>query len=165
LADRRQVELRVNGRAYSATVEPRLSLVDLLRNELGLTGTHVGCEHGVCGACTVLVNGETVRGCLFLAVQAQDAEVTTIEGVAGPDRLHPVQQAFREHHAIQCGFCTPGMVLSAIELLQGNPDPSEAEIREGISGNLCMCTGYVNIVKAVQAAATALAALREPMIG
>jgi aerobic-type carbon monoxide dehydrogenase small subunit (CoxS/CutS family) len=150
------VTLSVNGRTYSATVEARTSLVDFVRGELGLTGTHVGCEHGVCGACTVLMNGETVRSCIIFAAQARGAEITTIEGIAPPDRLHPVQQAFHEYHAVQCGFCTPGMVLSAIELLHDNPTPTEQEIRVGLSGNLCMCTGYVNIVRAVQAAAEAL---------
>jgi aerobic carbon-monoxide dehydrogenase small subunit len=156
MPDRVDVALSVNGRQYSGTVESRTSLVDFLRGELGLTGTHVGCEHGVCGACTVLMNGETVRSCIIFAVQARGAEITTIEGIAAPDNLHPVQQAFHEHHAVQCGFCTPGMVLSAIELLRDNPTPSEQEIRVGLSGNLCMCTGYVNIVRAVQAAAETL---------
>ncbi len=128
-----------------------------MRGELGLTGTHVGCEHGVCGACTVLVDGRTMRACLLFAVQAHNAEITTIEGIAPADQLHPVQAAFREHHALQCGFCTPGLVLTAIELLRDNPSPSEEEIRVGLSGNLCMCTGYVNIIRAVQAAAVALA--------
>jgi aerobic carbon-monoxide dehydrogenase small subunit len=136
-------------------------LADFLRGELGLTGTHVGCEHGVCGACTVLVDGRTARACLLFAVQVRDADVTTIEGIAPRDQLHPVQAAFREHHAVQCGFCTPGMVLSAIELLRDNPTPSVDEIRVGLSGNLCMCTGYVNIVRAVQAAATTLAEAEE----
>ncbi|HZT06045.1 MAG TPA: (2Fe-2S)-binding protein [Chloroflexota bacterium] len=145
----------VNGTEYRATVEPRLSLADFLRTDLGLTGTHVGCEHGVCGACTVLLDGHTTRACLLFAAQCDGAEITTIEGIGQPDRLHPVQEAFREHHALQCGFCTPGMVLSAIELLTDNPQPTEEEIRVALAGNLCMCTGYVNIVRAVEAAAAA----------
>ncbi len=149
------VALTVNGKRYSGTVEPRRSLVDFLRGDLGLTGTHVGCEHGVCGACTVLMNGQTVRACLLFAVQANGAELTTIEGIAHNGQLHPVQQAFKEQHALQCGFCTPAMVLTAIELLRDNPSPSEDQIRVGLAGNLCMCTGYVNLVRAVKAAASA----------
>jgi aerobic carbon-monoxide dehydrogenase small subunit len=123
-----------------------------LRHDVGLVGTHVGCEHGVCGACTVMLNGRTVRSCLLFAAQADGAEVTTIEGIGTDEALHPLQAAFQQHHALQCGFCTPGMILAAIELLRDNPDPTEAEIRVGLSGNLCMCTGYVNIVRAVRAA-------------
>ncbi len=149
------ISFTVNGTPSTGTVEPRLSLVDFLRYELGLTGTHVGCEHGVCGACTVLVNGQTVRSCLLFAVQANGTEVTTIEGLATEGGLHPLQQAFQEHHALQCGFCTPGMILAALELLRTNPSPTEEEIRVGLAGNLCMCTGYVNIVRAVDAAARA----------
>jgi aerobic-type carbon monoxide dehydrogenase small subunit (CoxS/CutS family) len=157
MATSRAIALTVNGKAYTREVEPRLSLVDFLRDDLGLTGTHVGCEHGVCGACTVLLDGQTVRGCLLFAVQADGAEVVTIEGLAGDqDSLHPVQQAFWDHHGLQCGFCTPGMLLTAAELLREHPDPTEAEIRNGIAGNLCMCTGYVNIVKAVRSAARVL---------
>jgi carbon-monoxide dehydrogenase small subunit len=133
-------------------VEPRRSLVDFLRHDLGLVGTHVGCEHGVCGACTVMLNGRTVRSCLLFAAQADGSEVTTIEGIGTDEALHPLQAAFQQHHALQCGFCTPGMILAAIELLRDNPDPTEAEIRVGLGGNLCMCTGYVNIVRAVRAA-------------
>jgi aerobic carbon-monoxide dehydrogenase small subunit len=133
-------------------VEPRRSLVDFLRHDLGLVGTHVGCEHGVCGACTVMLDGRTVRSCLLFAAQADGSEVTTIEGIGTDEALHPLQRAFQQHHALQCGFCTPGMILAAIELLRDNPDPTEAEIRVGLSGNLCMCTGYVNIVRAVRAA-------------
>jgi aerobic carbon-monoxide dehydrogenase small subunit len=147
------ITLRVNGSERTAAVEPRCSLVDFLRHDLGLVGTHVGCEHGVCGACTVLLNGHTVRSCLLFAAQADGAEVTTIEGLARGEELHPVQRAFQQHHALQCGFCTPGMILSAVELLRDNPAPTEEEIRVGLSGNLCMCTGYVNIVRAVRAAA------------
>lgn len=157
MATRRAIALIVNGKPHTREVEPRQSLVDFLRDELGLTGTHVGCEHGVCGACTVLLDGQTVRGCLLFAVQADGAEVLTIEGLAGGEgALHPVQQAFWDHHGLQCGFCTPGMLLTAAELLRERPDPSEAEIREGLAGNLCMCTGYVNIVKAVRSAARVL---------
>ena len=142
----------INGAKHSATVEPRRSLVDFLRHDLGLVGTHVGCEHGVCGACTVMLDGRTVRSCLLFAAQADGSEVTTIEGIGTDEALHPLQAAFQQHHALQCGFCTPGMILAAIELLRDNPDPTEEEIRVGLSGNLCMCTGYVNIVRAVRAA-------------
>jgi carbon-monoxide dehydrogenase small subunit len=133
-------------------VEPRRSLVDFLRHDLGLVGTHVGCEHGVCGACTVMLDGRTVRSCLLFAAQADGSEVTTIEGIGTDEALHPLQAAFQQHHALQCGFCTPGMILAAIELLRDNAEPSDEEIRVGLSGNLCMCTGYVNIVRAVRAA-------------
>jgi len=142
----------INGAKRTATVEPRRSLVDFLRHDLGLVGTHVGCEHGVCGACTVMLDGRTVRSCLLFAAQADGSEVTTIEGIGTDEALHPLQAAFQQHHALQCGFCTPGMILAAIELLRDNPDPTEAEIRVGLGGNLCMCTGYVNIVRAVRAA-------------
>ena len=143
----------INGAEHTATVEPRRSLVDFLRHDLGLVGTHVGCEHGVCGACTVLLDGRTVRSCLLFAAQADGSEVTTIEGIGTDEALHPLQLAFQQHHALQCGFCTPGMILAALELLRDNADPSDEEIRAGLSGNLCMCTGYVNIVRAVRAAA------------
>jgi carbon-monoxide dehydrogenase small subunit len=151
----RGMRLRVNGREYEATIEVRKTLVDFLREDLYLTGTHVGCEHGVCGACTVLLDGRTVRSCLLFAVQADGQEVMTIEGLADEERLHPLQEAFRAHHALQCGFCTPGMVISALELLRDNPSPTEDEIRLGMAGNLCMCTGYVNIVRAIRAASGA----------
>jgi len=147
------VRFEVNGKHVAVDVEPRMTLVDCLRHELRLTGTHVGCEHGVCGACTVLLDGRTVRSCLLFAAQADGSEVTTIEGIGTHEGLHPLQQAFRRHHALQCGFCTPGMILAAIELLRDNADPSDEEIRVALSGNLCMCTGYVNIVRAVRAAA------------
>jgi len=153
MADKASIALTVNGKEYRAEVEPRLSLVDFLRHGLGLTGTHVGCEHGVCGACTVLLNGETVRSCLLFAVQADGMKVQTIESLATAQGLHPLQRAFHENHGLQCGFCTPGMILAALELLRRNPSPTEEEIRACISGNLCMCTGYVNIVRSVQAAA------------
>jgi aerobic carbon-monoxide dehydrogenase small subunit len=148
--------VRVNGTDRSATVEPRLTLADFLRDRCHLTGTHLGCEHGVCGACTVLLDGEAVRSCLVFAVQADGAEVTTIEGIASPDgELSPVQAAFRDHHGLQCGFCTPGFVLSATAFLRDNPDPSDDEIRTGLSGNLCRCTGYQGILVAIRAAAGA----------
>jgi carbon-monoxide dehydrogenase small subunit len=150
---RRVIEVRVNGVAYEEPVEPRRLLADFLREDLGLTGTHLGCEHGVCGACTVLVNGESVRSCLMLAVQADGAEVMTVEGLARDGKLHPLQEAFWEHHALQCGFCTPGILLTAYELLQSGERPDADAVRNAISGNLCRCTGYQNIVSAVQAAA------------
>jgi carbon-monoxide dehydrogenase small subunit len=171
VAQEREIAVKVNGQRYAATVEVRLSLVDFLRDTCGLTGTHVGCEHGVCGACTVLIDGAGVRSCLLLAVQADGAEVLTVEGLAAPsspaDRgggsaraagegLHPLQQAFWEHHGLQCGYCTPGMLITALELLRDEPNPDEATIREALSGNLCICTGYVNVVRAVQAAARAM---------
>jgi aerobic-type carbon monoxide dehydrogenase small subunit (CoxS/CutS family) len=154
------VKLTVNGAPREGRCEPRKLLVDFLREDLELTGTHVGCEHGICGACTVLVNGEAARSCLMLAVQAEGAEITTVEGLMRDGRLHPLQEAFREHHGLQCGFCTPGMLLTALDLLRVNPSPSEAEVREGISAVLCRCTGYHGIVKAVCAAAAALASPR-----
>lgn len=154
MAETRTIKLTVNGIAREGQAAPRKLLVDFLRQDLGLTGTHVGCEHGACGACTVLVNGEAVRSCLMLAVQASDAEILTVEGLAARDgRLHPLQEAFREHHAVQCGFCTPGMLLVVYDFLQVNPAPSEAEIREALAAVLCRCTGYQGIVRAVQAAA------------
>ena len=152
MAENISITAIINGAKHSATVEPRRSLVDFLRHDLGLVGTHVGCEHGVCGACTVMLDGRTVRSCLLFAAQADGSEVTTIEGIGTDEALHPLQAAFQQHHALQCGFCTPGMILAAIELLRDNPDPTEAEIRVGLSGNLCMCTGYVYIVRAVRAA-------------
>jgi aerobic carbon-monoxide dehydrogenase small subunit len=148
------ITVKVNGSESTAAVEPRRSLLDFLRNDLGLVGTHVGCEHGVCGACTVMLDGRTVRSCLLFAAQADQSEVTTIEGIGTDEALHPLQLAFQQQHALQCGFCTPGMILAALELLRDNNDPSEEEIRVGLSGNLCMCTGYVNIVRAVRAAAS-----------
>ena len=151
-----RVRLEVNGEQHELEVEPRLLLVHLLRDRLGLTGTHVGCDTSNCGACTVHLNGEAVKSCTVLAVQADGAQVTTIEGLGGPgDALHPVQEAFWEHHGLQCGYCTPGMIMAAADLLARNSDPSEAEVREALAGNLCRCTGYHNIVKAVLAAAKA----------
>jgi len=150
------ISIKVNGRMYRHGVEPRLLLSDFLRIELGLTGTHVGCEHGVCGACTILVNGESARSCLLLAAQLDGMQVTTVEGLGTSAAMHPVQKAFHERHALQCGFCTPGMLMTAIDLLKKSPHASDEEIREGLSGNLCRCTGYENIVRAVRAAADAL---------
>ena len=147
------VRVGVNGETREAEVDPRLLLVHWLRDELGLTGTHVGCDTTNCGACTVHLNGESVKSCNVLAVQADGAEVTTIEGLAGSDGLHPLQQAFWEKHGLQCGFCTPGMIMAAADLLERNPTPSEEEVRHGLEGNLCRCTGYHNIVQAVLSAA------------
>ena len=149
----RTVELVVNGERRAGEAEPRMLLSDFLREQLGLTGTHVGCEHGVCGACTVLVDGEAARSCLMLAVQAAGSEVRTIEGLGGVDDMHPLQEAFWEKHGLQCGFCTPGMLMTAVELLESTLNPSLDDIREAISSNLCRCTGYQTIVEAVQAAA------------
>lgn len=153
------VRLHVNGRAYEGQVEPRTSLADFLRDDLDLTGTHVGCEHGVCGACTVLLEGEPVRSCLLLAIQAEGRSVMTVEGLAGRDgELHPIQQAFMDKHALQCGFCTPGILVTTLAYLQEHPSPTDGEIREMLAGNLCRCTGYHFIVEAVAAAARTLAA-------
>jgi carbon-monoxide dehydrogenase small subunit len=149
-----RISLTVNGRAYEREVEPRLLLSDFLRHELALTGTHVGCEHGVCGACTILFDGEPVRSCILLAVQADGHALTTVEALApSRDELHPLQEAFWECHGLQCGFCTPGFLMTLVPFLEENPDPSEAEIRQAISGNLCRCTGYQHIVDAVKLAA------------
>jgi aerobic carbon-monoxide dehydrogenase small subunit len=167
VAQQRAIALTVNGQHYAATVEVRQNLVDFLRDTCDLTGTHVGCEHGVCGACTVLMDGASVRSCLVLAAQANGADVLTVEGLAPPSpagrgaggegvSLHPIQQAFWEHHGLQCGYCTPGILIAALELLRDEPNPDEAAIREVLSGNLCICTGYVNVVRAVQAAAVAI---------
>jgi carbon-monoxide dehydrogenase small subunit len=155
------VSMTVNGRQVRGEVEPRTLLVEFLRYDLGLTGTHVGCDTSQCGACVVHVNGDSVKACTMLAVQAQDAEVVTIEGLAQGGRLHPLQEAFREHHGLQCGFCTPGMIMSAADLLARNADPSEQEVREWLEGNLCRCTGYHNIVKAILAAAAAMQGARQ----
>ena len=147
------IVVTVNGRKYAASIEPRLLLSDFIRDTIGLTGTHVGCEHGVCGACTILVNGDSVRSCLTLAVRADGADIVTVEGLGTPDQLNTIQNQFREKHGLQCGFCTPGMLMTAIDLLKKYPLSSDAEIREGLSGNLCRCTGYQNIVAAIRAAA------------
>lgn len=147
------IHVKVNGQQYQRQVESRMLLVDFLRDELGLTGTHIGCDTGHCGACTILLNGVTVKSCLLLAAQANNAEILTIEGVADGDKLHPVQETFLEQNALQCGYCTPGMILSSLFLLNRNPNPSDEEVKKAIDGNLCRCTGYLNIVKAVKAAA------------
>jgi carbon-monoxide dehydrogenase small subunit len=157
MPERRPINVTVNGASYQRQVEPRLLLSDFLRHELRLTGTHVGCEHGVCGACTVLVDQQPARACLMLAVQADGLNITTVEGLAPtPERLHPVQEAFWNAHGLQCGFCTSGMLITTVALLRERPDPSDQEIREALSGNLCRCTGYQNIVKAVRLAAAGM---------
>ena len=150
------VSLKINGREVSRQVEPRTLLVEFLREGLALTGTHTGCDTSQCGACTVHVNGVSIKSCTMLAVEANGAEVTTIEGVANGEGLHPMQAAFRDKHGLQCGFCTPGMIMSALDLIKQNPDPSEHEIREWLEGNLCRCTGYHNIVEAVKSAAATM---------
>lgn len=152
-AARQTIRVRVNGREYERPVEARRLLADFIRHDLGLTATHLGCEHGVCGACTIIVDGESVRSCLLFAVQADGADIQTLEGLADGDELHPLQQAFWDHHALQCGFCTSGFLMTAVDVLQKTPHPSEDEIRLALSGNLCRCTGYANIVKAVRAVA------------
>ena len=156
-ADRHEITVTVNGTSYRRSVEARLLLSDFLRHDLLLAGTHVGCEHGVCGACTVLVEGETVRSCLMFAIQASGANVMTVEGLAKGDELHPIQQAFWEEHGLQCGFCTPGFLMTTYELLQKTRAPSDAEIRDAIAGNLCRCTGYQTIVQSVRSAAEKMA--------
>jgi len=153
MPERRDLRLRVNGVTYESTVEPRLTLVDFLRGELGLGGVHVGCEHGVCGACTVLIDGRAARSCIMLAVQADGAEITTVEGLSTDGSLHPIQQAFLEAHGLQCGFCTPGFIMSICELLEEHKSPTDDEIKETLGGNLCRCTGYENIIKSVHLAA------------
>lgn len=157
MGETRRIALTVNGKSYSEEVEVRMHLGDFLRQQLGLTGTHLGCEHGVCGACTILVDGRSARSCLMLAVQADGKDLLTVEGIA-PDEetLHPLQEAFRDNHGLQCGFCTPGMLTTLLEFLKDNPDPSEREVREAISGNLCRCTGYQGIVAAALDAAKRL---------
>jgi carbon-monoxide dehydrogenase small subunit len=151
------VTLEVNGSAVTADVEPRTLLVTFLRENLGLTGTHVGCDTSQCGACCVHLNGESIKSCTILAVQAAGKSVTTIEGLGTPDNLHPMQKAFNEHHGLQCGFCTPGMIMSAVDFARGNPAPTERQVREWLEGNICRCTGYQNIVAAVEAGARAMA--------
>jgi aerobic-type carbon monoxide dehydrogenase small subunit (CoxS/CutS family) len=153
MTDTRRIAVTVNGRTYERRVETRLTLGDFLRHELRLTGTHLGCEHGVCGACTVLVDGRSTRSCLMLAVQADETTITTVEGLGDGEALTPLQEAFREKHALQCGFCTPGMLMTLIEFLNDNPQPSAAEVRDAITGNLCRCTGYQGIIEAVLLAA------------
>ena len=144
------IKVTVNGKKYEREVEPRMLLVDFLRHELGLTGTHVGCEHGVCGACTVILNGDSIRSCLSFAIQVDEANIETIEGLGTIDDLHPLQQSFQKHHALQCGFCTPGMLMTGVDLLRKYPLATDEEIREGLSGNLCRCTGYEHIVQAIR---------------
>jgi carbon-monoxide dehydrogenase small subunit len=152
MSDKLDITLEVNGRGYDVRVEPRRSLADALREDCGLTGTHLGCEHGVCGACTVLVDGEPVRACLMFAVQAEGSAIRTVEGLADGDRLSPLQQAFHDHHGLQCGFCTPGFLMLATGILEATPDISDEALLEVLSSNICRCTGYQNIVKAVRAA-------------
>ncbi|HEY7560523.1 MAG TPA: (2Fe-2S)-binding protein [Candidatus Binatia bacterium] len=157
MATSRTVKVRVNGVAYEQTVEARKTLVDFLREDVGLTGTNVGCEHGVCGACTILMNGETVRSCIMLAAQADGAELMTVEGLAEPGgKLHPIQESFREKHGLQCGFCTPGFLMTTYELLSKHPDADEEAIKEWLSGHLCRCTGYQDILESVKLAASRL---------
>ena len=151
--DRQTIRCHINGQEIEREVEVRKLLADFIREDLGLTATHLGCEHGVCGACTVNLNGESVRSCLLFAVQADGGDLLTVEGLAKDGQMHPLQQSFWDHHALQCGFCTSGFLMSAYDLLQKNPHPSEEEVRQGLSGNLCRCTGYANIVKAVMAVA------------
>ncbi len=159
------VSMSINGQEYEGLVEPRKLLVDFIREDAALTGTHIGCEHGVCGACTVLMDGETIRSCLTFAIQAQGKQLWTVEGLAENGKLSPLQNAFWENHGLQCGFCTPGILMAALELLRDNPSPSDREIREGISGNLCRCTGYKNIVKSIAAAAEKYqAGEKEPVV-
>ena len=152
-----EITLRVNGREHSAQVEARTRLSDFLREELHLTGTHIGCDTGSCGACTIHVDGKAVKSCIILAVQADGSEVTTVEGLASGDQLHPIQEGFKEEHGLQCGFCTPGMMMTALDLLNNNPKPTEEEIRHSLEGNFCRCTGYHNIVKSIQHAAGKMA--------
>lgn len=161
-AQKYALEVMVNGQSREGNVEARRTLADFLRDDLGLTGTHLGCEHGVCGACTVLLNGEAVRSCLLFAIQVNGQAVTTIEGLASGDTLHPVQEAFWECHGMQCGFCTPGFVMSVYAFLKENPDPEDEDIRPALSGNLCRCTGYQSIVDAVRLAAIKLRESRDP---
>ncbi len=149
MSSKRTIRLTVNGKEYERSVEVRMTLADFLREELELTGTHLGCEHGVCGACTLLFDGEAVRSCLMLAVQADGASLMTVEGLAQGEQLHPLQRAFQDRHALQCGFCTPGFLMTAYALLKENPEPTEEETREGISGNICRCTGYQPIIEAI----------------
>jgi carbon-monoxide dehydrogenase small subunit len=157
MAKKELIKVKINGQDREASAEPRLLLVHFIRESLGLTGTHIGCDTSNCGACTVMLNGKTVKSCTMFAVQADGAEITTIEGMMQDGKLHPLQEGFKEEHGLQCGYCTPGMIMSACALLQKNPNPSEDEIRMGISGNLCRCTGYQNIVKAVQYASKKMA--------
>lgn len=156
MTERRRIVVKVNGVQYERDVEPRRLLVDFLRDDLELIGTHVGCEHGICGACTILFNGRAARSCLMFAIQADGAEVMTVEGLAEDGKLHPLQEAFREHHGLQCGFCTPGMLTTSYEFLNENPDPNEEDVRRAISGVLCRCTGYKQVIDSVMAAAVGM---------
>jgi aerobic carbon-monoxide dehydrogenase small subunit len=156
VTEKRTITLEINGKSHAIAVEPRRTLADAIRDECGLTGTHIGCEHGVCGACTVVMDGDPVRSCLMFAVQADGHKLRTVEGLAEGDKFHPLQQAFMEHHGLQCGFCTPGFLMLAVAALEQYPDIGEEEIREMLSSNLCRCTGYRNILKAVSAAAAVL---------
>ena len=156
MAAEREVRLMVNGQPFQASVEPRTTLVDMLRTNLALTGTHVGCEHGVCGACTILLDGKAVRSCLMLAMQADGASLMTVEGLAEDGKLHPIQEAFMEQHGLQCGFCTPGFLMATFDLLQQSPNPSDSEIREALGGQICRCTGYQSIIDSVCVAAQKL---------
>lgn len=165
MAKKELIKIKINGREREATVEPRMLLVHFIREGLGLTGTHVGCDTSNCGACTVVLNGKTVKSCTIFAVQADGAEMLTVEGLMSNGQLHPLQEGFKEEHGLQCGFCTPGMLMSSYALLQANPSPSEEEIRWGISGNLCRCTGYQNIVRAVQFAAKKMLDSKSPAQG
>jgi carbon-monoxide dehydrogenase small subunit len=158
MSEKRQITLNINSQEFPVTVEPRRTLVDVIRDDCGQTGTHIGCEHGVCGACTVLLDGEPMRACLMFAVQADGRHIRTVEGLAAGDKLHPMQEAFMKHHALQCGFCTPGFLMLAVGALEKNPDLDDEEIIDLLSSNLCRCTGYINIVKAVKAAAAAMKA-------
>lgn len=158
MTEKVEVTLTINGEERRGLAEPRMLLADFLRHELGLTGTHIGCEHGVCGACTILIDGRTARSCLHFAVAVDGAAIDTVEGMAGPDELHPIQEAFHQNHALQCGYCTSGFLLTTLEFLRRNPDPNEDEIRRALTNNLCRCTGYTNIVKAVVDAAAAMRA-------
>jgi len=158
MSEKVEITLTVNGQKRSALAEPRMLLADFLRHELGLRGTHIGCEHGVCGACTILLDGRTARSCLHFAIAVDGAVIDTVEGMASADDLHPIQEAFHQNHALQCGYCTSGFLLTTLEFLRRNPDPDEAEIRRALTNNLCRCTGYTNIVKAVAAAAAAMRA-------
>jgi carbon-monoxide dehydrogenase small subunit len=157
------IKVTVNGTEYERLVEPRLLLSDFIRHDLGLSGTHVGCEHGLCGACTILFDGESVRSCLIFAVQANGHDIRTVESLGTPEHMHPLQQAFTEKHALQCGFCTPGFLMSLVPFLEKHPDPTEEEIREAIDGNLCRCTGYQNMIGAVSLAAKKMAARQEEL--
>jgi carbon-monoxide dehydrogenase small subunit len=160
MSDLVKVSVNVNGKLYERMVEPRMLLSDFIRHEIKLTGTHVGCEHGVCGTCTIIFDGAAVRSCLMFAVQASGHDIKTVESLGTPDNMHPLQEAFSDAHALQCGFCTPGMLMSLVPFLEKNPDPSEDEIRDAIDGNLCRCTGYQNIVDAVKLASKKMAARR-----